>query len=164
MGRQVTYRMCPPDLLAIEAMLRDLGACFLAYYHRGAVPTLVDTIDSRITGQPMAYATLRHLVQQVELGYVEAQGYSLVKDLHSPVMELSGGVSDDKPTSGRLYYQTGDYVDRVWVPFDRDFIDAAETASRWIRRHFARAPEAHGDYEGPAAREWRLAHDATGSK
>jgi hypothetical protein len=160
MGRQVIFRTCPQDLLAIESMLRDLGACFLAYYHRGAAPTLVDTIDPRITGQPEAYATLPRLLPEVELWYVETQGYSVIEGLNSPVMEVSRGAKDDMPSRGRLYYQTGHFVDRVWVPFDRDFLDAAEAASRWIRRHFTRSREVNGDYEGPAAREWRQAHEA----
>jgi hypothetical protein len=161
MGRQVVFRTCPEDLVTLEAMFRELGTCFLANYHYGSVLTQVQSIDPRITGQPDAYVTLPSLLPQVQLKYVEAQGYSVIDHIESPVIELSRGARDDRPSRGRLYYQTGHFVDRAWVPFDRSFLDVAETSARWIRRHFPKANRADREYEGPSAREWRLAHQSS---
>jgi hypothetical protein len=160
MGRQVIFRTCPQDLKVLETMLRELGTCFLAYYHREPMPTLVETIDPRVTGEPVAYVTVPSLIPQVQLGYVKAQGYYLIDDIDSPVMELSRDARDDRPTRGRLYYQTGRFIDRTWVPHDRAFLDVAEAASNWIRRHFSKANKADREYEAPAARDWRLAHQS----
>jgi hypothetical protein len=158
MGRQVEFRTCPQDLEMIEAMLRELGATFLAYYHHGSGLTHIETIDPRGLKEPLVYATLPSQLLRVKLWFVEAQGYSVIRGLDSPVIELSRAASETEPTPGRLYYHTGTYVERLWVPHDPEFLHFAEAAARWIRRRFSKVPGAYNEYEGPAARTWRLAH------
>jgi hypothetical protein len=155
MGRQVRFLANSDDAAALEAEARARGAVFLAYYHQGTEPRLVTDLTAAATTEPIVWLTRAEDLPRVRLTYIEAQGYWLVDQLKSPVLEWSGSGTEQPPgehevRSGRLWFATGTYDSHgERIPFG-DFVDGAQSMLAWVRRQWS-YDRSGARYIGPGA-------------
>ncbi len=165
MGRQVCIRTLPGDLGWLEGELRERGALFVAYRHRGPELETRSTISWEGNPDPIIWLARDEDLASVRLRHVEAQGYWVVDQLRSPVVELSrrmavtaGALSVEGPAQGRLFYELGCFgEDGRPVAFSEDFVEWAQGIFKAVRRQFTRDPGADC-YDGAQAHDWFASH------
>ena len=165
MGRQVCIRTLPGDLGWLEGALRERGALFVAYRHGGPEPETRSTISWEGNPDPIVWLVRGEDLASILIRRVKAQGYWVVDQLRSPVVELSrrmavvaGARSAEEPVQGRLFYELGYHGDSDGpVEFPGEFVEWAQGIFKTVRGHFTRDPGA-GCYDGPDAHEWFASH------
>jgi hypothetical protein len=131
MGHQVNFYLAPEDLRDLERRLREIQP--LTVIHRRSPsdqPRVVDSFEVLEDGKPwfflacvrtedLAHVTLRH---------VPEQGYWVVDEYQSPVIELTRCFFDGRILrSGRLYYNDG-----FWGP-DKTWVEKPEPFRKWAK-------------------------------
>lgn len=76
----------------MEEAFRDRGARFLAYYHRSEDLSFFDSLDRNVVS-PIIWLARAEDLANVRLKWIPTQGYWLVDQLVSPVVELTRGRS-----------------------------------------------------------------------
>lgn len=163
MGHQINFFLGPNDELDLERRLRNVDE--LTVLHKRSPtpePRVVNSMNLTQDGKQWLFL---YLVRPADLiavrtREVAAQGYWMVDDLTSPVVEAHRCYYDGKILRrGRLYYVDGFYDNQdSWVEKPMDF-------KTWTRRLFAavRKPltydKRRGAYIGPEAAQMRLAGD-----
>lgn len=143
MGRQAQLYFSPQDVDEFVQKMASYGAVLLP--HRLTVER-VEPADSitRDTGSglwSLGYLVRKEDLERVLLREVPSQGYWVVDQLRSPVIEFDGGVFDrSKILRGRLYFTTT-YFDEAGQLVEKDpaFVAWAIRVLSAARRHGERS-------------------------
>jgi hypothetical protein len=158
LSHQLALRVLEEDLRILEDELRQRSSVFVAYYHDRPIPTLCSALARDQCRQPLVWLAREEDLELISLNYISAQGYWLVDQIRSPVLELSrGGMDESRLVPGRLYYRTGYYDGPEWVGFSPEFLEWADGIFRFVRRRFPYSRETR-TYDGVHAKEWLSAH------
>ena len=125
----------PDELAELETRLRAVEELTILYPRvPGPEPRIIDSLNFTEDGALWAlYLARPSDLPHVVLKDVPAQGYWVVDDFISPVVEVSRCYYDGKVIKqGRLYYKDGFYDDSEWVNKSADFI-------AWAKRLFVAA-------------------------
>ena len=135
MGHQIRFFLGPNDLSELETRLRSVEEMAILYSRSPKPePKIVDSISFTENGALWAlYLARASDLPDVKLKHVPAQGYWVVENLFSPVVEVSRCYYDGKVLKqGRLYYTDGFYDDSEWVEKPPAF-------TAWAKRLFTAA-------------------------
>lgn len=157
MGRTVDIYFNSNDVLALENAARThLGAVLLGHRHAWgeAAPVESTVIKSADGFRSFGYLVRPQDIQKVVLRYVPTQGYCVVDQTRSPLVELDGGFCDGKILRrGRLYFLEGFYDEAgQWVNKADDLLQWAEETLR-LAKKCSRRDQKLQAYIGPAAAE-----------
>jgi hypothetical protein len=152
MGRQITFRMEEDDLARFVSKLENDGVLLLPYRHRGPEIERLMRIGDRREG--LVWLVRPSDADFVRLRHVATQGYWVVDQIRSPVVEFSpGGASGEGLKPGRLHFNAGYFDDDGnRVDFPTGFVEWADGLLAWIRKSFRRN-SANGIYEGPGVQK-----------
>ena len=165
MGHQVNFLALPTDLPVIEAAIRATGdVCFLEDRTPTAKPAELDTLafsPGEMGRRPLrAYMVRRADLSAVNTRFVPGQGYWVIDDLSSPVIEFSRCFFDDTVLRlGRAYFAT----DLRFRPelASPDFVKWGDRVLARIKKTLRRAPGiANWIYVSTDALQWIEEHHA----
>ncbi len=152
MGKQIAIRTSPEDRARFENHIASLGGLLLSATHPGPTPIILQGsagVEQKFKGN--FWLCLGVELGDVVLRHVDAQGYWMVDQISSPVVEYTSLKQDGQGIGdGRLYVATGHYVGEEWVAWSPQFIGLADSAFTWVRRNFKRSGGV-GPYVGPEA-------------
>src|SRR5262245_24345298 len=101
MGRQIPILMSPSDRQLLWDWLGQTDATAAAYYHpKGELVGLTGLAD--LGREPMVYLVRLADIDRVVLKHIATQGYWLIDQLNSPIIELSGGRAELGPREPSL--------------------------------------------------------------
>lgn len=157
MGRQIQIYFSPDDVQALEKVVKEqLGAVVVAHRHPAdhAEP-ITSTVSKNAEGlRSFGYLARMQDLGNIVLRHVPTQGYWVVDETRSPVVELDGGFDDGKILRrGRLYFQKGFYgEDGRWVNKPQDFLQWAEEILK-LAKKLSRRDQKLDAYIGRSAAE-----------
>jgi hypothetical protein len=156
MGHQLYFFAGPNDLLALEARVKGVDHSPILHQRSFApTPRVLESTVFKENGKQWLYFYLIRSedLASVKLREVATQGYWVVEDLTSPVVELNRCYYDGKILRrGRLYYTDGYFEQSGWIEKSPEFIG-------WAKRIFAAARKSFKfdrellSYIGPEAKE-----------
>lgn len=161
MGHQVNFFVTPADLPDLEAAIRSTAdVCFLADKSPAGQPVELDTIaPGQATELPSfkCFIVQRKDLAAVSTRFISTQGYWLIDDTRSPVIEFIPGLfSGQKLTRGRAYFAS-DLRFRPELP-SPDLVRWGDRVLARIRkkltRHPGLAPPPPWLYFGASALQW----------
>jgi len=108
MGKQVNFYLIPSDILMLESKLREVGP-LLVLHSRSDVPRprVLESLEHMEQGKLWLYFFLvrPENLDEVVMRHVPAQGYWVVDELKSPVIQLNRSFFDGKNLRrGRIYF------------------------------------------------------------
>lgn len=157
MGRQIQIYFSSDDVQAFEKAVKEqLGAVVLAHRHLvGRAEPIDSTVSKNADGlRSFGYLARPQDLEKVVLRHVPAQGYWVVDETRSAVVELDGGFDDGKILRrGRLYFHKGFYgEDGQWVNKAQDFLQWAEEILK-LAKKLSRRDQKLDAYVGQSAEE-----------
>lgn len=157
---QINFFMHPDDLLEFEQVLGDARqVSFIQEPLQSEIPVLVDSLINNVGGSTWlrAYVVRKPDYPKISSYFVKGQGYWLIDEKRSPVVEIMRSFFDGKIVRrGRLYYCTGYFDDKEnWLEKDADFVSWGKQLTTLIRRKYTRDKET-GYYIGPHAYRWKI--------
>ncbi|MBL8213735.1 MAG: hypothetical protein JNK87_23655 [Bryobacterales bacterium] len=155
MGRQIQIYFSPEDVRMFEnAAKEQLGGVVLA--HRQPA-SQAESIRSTVSKNADGVWSFGYLVRAQDLGgvvlrHIPAQGYWVVDETRSPVVELDGGFDDGTILRrGRLYFQKGFYGENgQWIDKPQIFLEWAEEILK-LAKKLSRRDQKLEAYVGPSA-------------
>ena len=150
MGRQLRFLASPSDLVDLlgEIERRD-GWAVVAETPRGTATALIrpSTVDVR----DEVAIWVGRLADLGTIAYEpDASGLETISTIGTQAIEFSAFVADrGEPRSGRLWYETGWYVNDLWQSFPADFLSWADRLLAVVRRRWTRVESM--SYAGPEA-------------
>jgi hypothetical protein len=159
MSSQVNFFLTPVDQLLLEQRLKkECPVVFLGIPLEQPAPRLLSTLEVARYGEEWLTVFLAHpdSLGALVFDHVPKQGYWLVDDERSPVIELSRCFYDGKVLKrGRLYYIKGFYDEAGrWVDKPADFLAWAKKVFSVTRKGLRRDAELFS-YIGQDAEEKR---------
>ncbi len=157
MGHQVNYHALLEDFAEIEAKIRRIEPLVILYDQSPtAAPQVAPALDFKNESGVWLFC---YLVREVDMAavmtkHIPTQGYWLIEDHHSPVIECSGCFFDGNVLRrGRMYYTDGDYdKSGTWAEKPEAFRKWAAAVLRVTKKYLDKLPG--GAYIGPAAARW----------
>ena len=163
MGHQINFFLGPNDQLELEARLKKVDELVVLHSRSPTPePRVVHSMNFAEDGKQwlFVYLVRPNDLSTVQTRAISAQGYWVVNDLISPVVEVDRCYYDGKILRrGRLYYVDGFYDQK-----DQS-IEKATEFKAWAKRLFAAARKTLtydkelGAHIGPEASEMRLRGD-----
>jgi hypothetical protein len=153
-GHQVNFFVMPADLPDIEAAIRGTGdVCFLGDRSLTAHPVELDTIAPE-PGRLTCFIVQRQELAAVSTRFIATQGYWLIEDIRSPVIQFSPGLfTGSQLTRGRAYFAS-DLRFRPKLP-SPGFVRWGDGVLARIKTKLTHHPEfATRLYFGASAMQW----------
>jgi hypothetical protein len=159
MSSQINFFLTPLDLSMLEQRLKkQCSVVFLGIPLEQPAPRLLSTLEVARYGEEWLKVFLAHpeSLGALVFKHVPKQGYWLVDDDRSPVIELSRCFYDGKILRrGRVYYTKGFYDEAgQWVDKPADFLAWAKKVFSVTRKGLQR-DAGLGSYVGQDAEEKR---------
>lgn len=112
MGHQIRFYLSENDKSRFEELLLSEDAVILHNRSPGPAPRILKSLDLIENGQRWYFFNLARVqdLDAIKIKEVPTQGYWVIEDLPSPVIEFSRCVvAEDAIKQGRLYYTDSDY-------------------------------------------------------
>lgn len=133
MSSQVRLRLRPGDLGELEAELRERGALFLPYTFPSPELSFLPALE---LGK-MIWVFRPDDRDLVRLKHIPQQGYWVVDQLRSPVVEFSHSGPGSELGQGRLFFRTSYWEDDdTKVAFPAGFVTWAKGIFQWVRGRY----------------------------
>lgn len=147
MSKQINFFITREDLAEIESFLKKENCLFIVQPIFNLDNMFQDTIifDGNNKSRDTVLLAPNFRENQIKINKIDQQGYFLVNNRFSDIVEFSRGIYSDNANElkrGRLFYDTGYYeVDGTFLKKSNDFMTWADGLVARFKKQFLKKTE-----------------------